>query len=133
MGRFKKQEQLYDHFLEDLIDEVTYRRKVKELKFKKQELERKLENQFQSKNKTVLPTAQNLLELATELKSLWKMMSDDEMLIVVKRLCSNPRLTGANLCYDLRKLFEILKNLKKTEGNHKWCPLVDELRTEIAQ
>ena len=69
----------------------------------------------------ILKSAENLLELCKELKSLWELMPGEKRLEVIKQLCSNPTLNGRSVEYSLRKPFEILKKLNKTSEFDKWC------------
>ncbi len=65
--------------------------------------------------------AKSLLELCKNAKSAWNNGCDEERLALVKRLCSNLRLDGVSLCYDLKLLFKKLLELKRNTEKTRWC------------
>ena len=62
-----------------------------------------------------------LLELCKVAESAWKKGEEAERLALVKRFCSNFRLEGATLCFDLKKPFEKILKMKRNTKNQKWC------------
>lgn len=67
-------------------------------------------------------TAETVLELAKDAKQLWKQGTLIEKLEILKKVCWNPILEGANLRYDLRKPFATLAEMN---GSGDWRPLRD--------
>ncbi len=43
----------------------------------------------------------------------------------VRNSLSNPRLNGANVCYDLNLPFQGVAQLKLNEGSEDWCTRQD--------
>jgi hypothetical protein len=76
----------------------------------------------------VIETAKTVLELATSAKSLWIDRSAYERREFLNKVLSNPILDGLTVRYELKKPFAVLMKMNE---NKEWCPLVDELRTEI--
>ena len=72
-----------------------------------------------------MANAKSLLELCKRAELAWKKGSELERLALIKRLLSNPRLEGATLCYDLKKPFKKLLEIKKNDDSSKWCPARD--------
>lgn len=70
-------------------------------------------------------TAQTVLELAKNAKSLWIAGTLSEKLEILKKVCWNPILDGATLRYDLQKPFATIAQMR---GNPDWRPLALQLR-----
>ena len=67
-------------------------------------------------------TAETVLELAKNAKSLWIAGTLSEKLEILKKVCWNPILDGATLRYDLQKPFATIAQMS---GNPDWRPLRD--------
>ena len=119
-GLQARREELYEHFTTGLLDELTYRRVLKKTNKEISELKEKM-HETTADSRSILDSAESLLELSKELKTLWKLMPDAERLIVLKKLCSNPSLNGTSVEYHLRKPFKILAEIKKNRKNLRWC------------
>ena len=65
----------------------------------------------------VLESANSILELAKNAKSLWKMQSISERKNLLDMVLSNPVLNGLNVEFNLRKPFDVLVEMK---GNTEW-------------
>ena len=66
-----------------------------------------------------LVTAERVLELAKNAKSLWEARSPSERRDFLERLVCNPRLEGRTVRYDVRKPFDVILKMAGSEG---WRP-----------
>ncbi len=71
---------------------------------------------------TVTETAQSILELATNAKSLWLSKNPQERMLDLNDVLSNPRLDGKTVRYEMRKPFAVLAKMAKSED---WWALLD--------
>ena len=118
----KRKIKLYEDLSSGLLDELTYRRLLKKVNEDEVQLEKRKKDFASQNSEQILKNAESILELCKELKSLWVQMPEGKKLEVVKRLCSNPRLNGRSIEYDLKKPFEILRKLSNFPTGEIWCP-----------
>ncbi len=116
-----KEDEIYDHWASGLLTKDAYTRHLEKLKFERQEIEDKLASLENIDESKVEEKAKSLLELCKRAESAWNKGDSDERLLLVKRFCSNFRLSGASLCYDLKTPFKKLLELKRNSDISKWC------------
>lgn len=73
-------------------------------------------------NTAVIETAQTVIELCMDAKSLWKQRSDGERLEFLEDILSNRWLDGSSVRYELKKPFGVLSEMAQKED---WRPLRD--------
>jgi hypothetical protein len=107
-----------------------FQRQIKRIRSERARFTDLLEQANASLDGSYLETAQSILELATDAKSLWESRNDDERLDFLKQILSNQKLDGVNVRYELRKPYSTLALLKEKE---EWRSVVDRFRTDILQ
>ena len=118
----KKKTNCYEHGAGGLLTKEAYGRYLEKIKDERNDLSAKLHAVENGDNKQIEKTAKSLLELCKHAESSWIKVSAEERLILVKRVCSNFRLEGASLRYDLKKPFRILAQIKSKDTKHEWWP-----------
>jgi site-specific DNA recombinase len=121
---------VYTDLKKGLIDEAMFQRQIKRIRSERARFTDLLEQANASLDGSYLETAQSILELATDAKSLWESRNDDERLDFLKQILSNQKLDGVNVRYELRKPYSTLALLKEKE---EWRSVVDRFRTDILQ
>ena len=116
----KKEDELYDHWMSGLLSKEAYGRHLEKIKLERENLENSLIALENADNRQIEHGAKFLLELCKRAKSAWNKGDSEERLGLVKRVCSNFRVDGASLRYDLRRPFQILAQIKLNEGDQKW-------------
>lgn len=116
----RKEDELYEHWSSGLLSKDAYTRHLARFKEERQEIEDKLDTLENAKDETIEEKAKTLLELCKRAESAWNKGCTEERIGLVKRVCSNFRLDGATLCYDLKNPFRKLLELKKNTDNSKW-------------
>ncbi|MCB9062521.1 MAG: recombinase family protein [Halobacteriovoraceae bacterium] len=131
---FEKQEDdLLELLMSRTIDEVSYQRKLKQLREDKKILSSQIERVQSKFAAGFMLTSDSILELAKHSKSLWKTKNKEERVELLKLLLSNQQLNGKVVESTLHKPFKILgeirdleelakKKLPKKEAFSKWCP-----------
>ena len=117
-----KEDELYQHWSAGLLTKETYTRHLGKLKEERQEIETVLSGLENMNVEEIEDKAKTLLELCKNAESAWNNGCDEERLALVKRLCSNFRLDGVSLCYDLKLPFKKLLELKRNTEKTRWCP-----------
>ena len=69
-----------------------------------------------------METAQSILELAKDAKTLWVSRAPMERRMFLDKVLSNPVLNGANIEFTLRKPFAVLAEMAQ---NDNWRPQGD--------
>ena len=118
----KREEELYDHWSEGLLTKDGYKRQLEKLTHERAEAETKLESAENIGKESLEEKAKFLLELCKRAESAWKKGCADERIALMKRFCSNFRLSGVSLEFDLKKPFLKVLEFKKNTDNTKWCP-----------
>ncbi len=118
----KKQDQLYDDFTKQLIDEDDYRRLKVKTKEEVQSLKMKLENDYLSVQNLVQERLKFTLELAKDAETIWKEATPSDRVVFLKNVLWNFSLDGLNVRYDLKKPFAVLSEIKLKGVSKKWCP-----------
>ncbi len=117
----RKQDQLYDDYTKQLIDEDDFRRLKAKTKDEIHLLKNTLENDYQSAQQLVRERLKFTLELAKGAESNWNLATPSDRIVLLKNVLSNFSLDGLNVRYDLKKVFRILAEIKIKGVSEKWC------------
>jgi hypothetical protein len=126
----EKEDRLFDRFDSGEIDRETYDRQLLRVRDEKNDRLEKLAATNTESDAAYLETAQDVLELAKQAKSLLKTRSPEEQRDFLARLVCNPRLDGRTVCFDLRKPFAVLAKMRTAND---WRPYTDEFRTALVE
>ena len=108
----RKQDQLYDDYTKQLIDEDDYRRLRSKSKDEIQVLRKKLENDYQSFQNLVQERIKFTLELAKDAELNWKSATPQAKVVLLRNALWNFSLNGLTVRYDLKKAFGVLSEIK---------------------
>lgn len=112
-----KEDSLLDFLLEGKIDQFMFDKKLKSIRSDRALKYVELEMLQLSLSSAVLESANSILELAKNAKSLWKSQTISERKELLNMVLSNPVLNGVNVEFNLKKPFDVLVEMK---GNDKW-------------
>jgi len=124
----EKRNRLLDFKLDGSVNSDDYKHKVKQIDDDMKHYMKLQEDAQYRISDAWKVTADLVLELAKDAKELWKAGSLAEKLEILKRVCWNPILDGANLRYGLRKPFATLAEMSE---NQDWRPLVVHFRIAL--
>ncbi len=116
----QKEDELYQHWISGFLNKETYGRYLEKIRQERDELASKLSVLENMDNSQIEKSAQTLLELCKRADSAWKKGDEMERLSLTKRVCSNLRLEGSTLRYDLKKPFQVLSQIKNKEVDERW-------------
>lgn len=124
----REEDVIYLDLKTGILSDEMYQRQLVRIRKGRREYTDLLEAANADIDGAYLQTAQSILELAKEAKSLWLSRSAHERLDFLKLVLSNQELDGVTVRYELKKPFAILSKMKEVS---EWRPLVDCFRTEI--
>ena len=110
------EDDLYKHFTNGILDEAAYKRQITHIRNERTRLTSLLENANNHIDDVCQETAQSILELASNAKSLWLTRTAKERLEFLDMLLSNPRLEGSTVRYDFKKPFFVLAKMRENES-----------------
>lgn len=129
LNALEREEDLaYQDMRRGILDEGMYRRQIERIRGERRNFTDLLEGANSALDGAYLETAQSILELAKDAKSLWFSREPQERLEFLKLILSNPKLEGLNVRYELKKPFGTLSKMKVCED---WRLLVDAFRTDV--
>jgi hypothetical protein len=114
-----KDDRIFDMFVKNEIDRSTYDRQHTRLRAEREATFEKLRETDRAEDNKYLVTAERVLELAKNAKSLWEERSPTEKRDLLEALVSNPTLDGRSVRYDVRKPFDVISKMSGDEG---WRP-----------
>jgi hypothetical protein len=126
----KREDELYQDFRREILDEPTYRRHVEKVREDRRAVTRAMHEANDAIDDAVLETAQSTIELAKMARTLWSTRNAEEKRTFLDLILSNPRLSGRKVQYDLLKPFEALRGMR--EGG-EMRRLADVFLTACAQ
>lgn len=115
-----KEDRLYDRLDVGNIDSDEYKRQRERLRSQADSLQDRRRQAQRQIDGAYLITAQKLLEFAKLAKELWKSRSTIERRDFIAKLVWNPVLDGATVRYELKKPFQLLAEMGKTEAWRAW-------------
>ena len=118
----EKEDRLFDRFDAGDIDRPTYDRQLARLRAEKDDRFAKLREADTETDSAYLVTAQRVLELARNARSLWEARNASEKRDFLASLVCNSRLDGRSVRFDLKKPFDVLAKMTRVEG---WRPRRD--------
>lgn len=124
----KREDEIYDDFKKGVLDSSGYERQLKRVRSERAEYANILEKLQLELQDSFMETAQSILELAKEAKSLWLSRPAMERRMFLDKILSNPVLNGANIEFNLRKPFLVLAEMARKEN---WRPHFHNLRTAV--
>ena len=113
---------MYEHWSDGLLNRDLYKRQLEKLAAERSEIDRKLVVIENINSEEIEGRAKTLLELCKRAECALKKGSEEERLSLIKRLCSNFRLNGASLEFDLNIPFAKVLEFKRNTDNTKWRP-----------
>lgn len=108
----------YQDLRRGVLDDQMYKRRLAKIRSERARLTALLEEGNDEIDGSYLVTAQSILELATEAKSLWESRPPQERLDFLKTILSNQVLDGVTVRYELKKPFAAVAKLG---GEGDWC------------
>jgi len=123
----EKEDRLFDRFDGGEIDRDTYDRQLARLRADKTDRFEKLREADTEIDTAYLDTAQDVLELARQAKSLLETRSREEKRDFLARLVWNPRLEGRTVRFDLKKPFAVIAKMR---ASNDWRPQRDSNKTD---
>ncbi len=121
----RKEDELYEHWMGGLLNKETYGRYLEKIRLERDEMTKNLSALENMDNALIERSTKTLLELCKRAESIWKESVEEQRLKLVKNVCSNLRMEGANLRYDYRKPFRLIAQIKLNEGIVNWRPQPD--------
>lgn len=118
----QKEDELFGLWSESLLTKDGYKKQLERIVQERNELEQKIESLENADNAQIEDRAKILLELCKRAESAWNKGSESERLALVKRVCSNFRLSGASIEFDLKIPFLKVLEFKKKADISEWCP-----------
>ena len=112
-----REDNLFSMRLNGEVDKETFDFQLSRIRKDRNFVIQQIESLQLSLTSVVMETVQSILELAKNAKSFWNSEPLEEKKKVLDMILSNPVLDGINIEYDLKKPFEILKEMK---GNSEW-------------
>jgi len=125
-----KEDLLYEDVKAGILDDEAYHRQIKKVRVERRHYTRLLEQAQLNLNGAYRETAQSILELASEAKSLWLSMEPHKRREFLEKVLSNQVLNGKTVEYDLRKPFG---TIAKMGGNAEWWAHLGQFRTECME
>ena len=120
-----KEEELYEHWSGGLLGKEIYTRNLERMKEERGRLNESMIRLENVGEDVVDEKSKFLLELCKRAESAWKKGDEEQRLGLVKKFCSNFRLDGLTLRYDLKSPYKILLELKRNTEKTRWCPKED--------
>ena len=112
-----REDELYGDLKRGILTEEMYQRQISAVRSERARLTDLIITLQSSVTDTYLHTAQEILELARDAKTLWKSRPREERAEFLKKILWNPRITGRTIEYELKKPFNVIA---KMAGNDKW-------------
>jgi site-specific DNA recombinase len=127
-----REDSIYEDYKNGVLDESGYKRKFQRVREERDHYTNLLERANESVNQAFSETAESLIELAIDAKRLWKTATVEQRLALVKTVCSNQKLNGVTIDYELKKPFAVLAEMSEKEiwrphGEGKWLDFLSRV------
>lgn len=109
------EDRIYDDYRAGILDDAGYRKQVQRVREDRRHYTQLLRDSNLAISDAWKVSAQRVIELATNAKSLWNQGSPQERMDYLKKVCSNPMLDMTNLRYDLKKPFVTIAEMKENK------------------
>ncbi len=113
LGLHSREDDAYLDFKKGILDELGYKRQIERIRQEQLTLTELLEKSNNDIDDAYLETSKSILELATQLRSLWNDRTPQERLMLIDKVLSNPVLDGKTLRYDYKKPFGVLAKMRR--------------------
>lgn len=127
-GFEKKEDELYDDFKSGVLDQVGHQRQLKRVRDQRAETAIELEKAKGAMAGSFRESAESLIELCRDAKSLWIKRSIWERREFLNCFQSNRRLNGVTIEIEMKKPFQIISEMA---SSREWRPQLDVLRTAL--
>ena len=117
-----KEDDLYSDQRNHKIEESQYKRMIAKVRADRDYYTKLLEQANEALDGVYLETAESVLKLATDAKSLWNNRNPQEKRDFLDKILSNPQLDGPTVRYEMKKPFSILSKMASSD---KWRSLGD--------
>ena len=114
----EKRNKLFDLLMDNVITEDDYRAQITRIDEKRKNYSKAQEDSNLATSGLWMVKAKEILELATHAETVWKSGTPHERLETLKKACSNPRLDGLTLRYEIKKSLQVVSGMTE---NPKWC------------
>lgn len=122
VGLEDREGELYRDLKLGLLSETAYHRQLERVRVDRRRYTDLLAQAQSGITSTCLVTAQKVIELATNAKSLWMSLDSHDRRKMLEEVVSNPTFDGASVSYDIKKPFKILSEMRETG---KWRAIED--------
>ncbi len=109
----EREDLLYDHRSQGIIDDYGYRRQLQRVREERSHFTKLLTDANLAIQDIVLEKAETIFELAMSAKSLWETMDAPERRAMLNKLVSNALLDGPTLRFELKKPFAMIVKMKE--------------------
>lgn len=106
-----REDKLYDDLRTGRLDEAAYHRQLQRLRDDRHRFTELLEHMNDELDRSYLRSAQRILEIAIQAKTLWNVRSPSAKRELLDAILSNPRLRGESVEYELKKPFQALSEM----------------------
>ena len=106
-----KEDRIYQDHVSGLLDEMGYKRQFKRVREERDHFTTLMAQANEAVSDAFNETAESLIELAMSAKELWKSASPQQKLDYLKVICSNQKLNGVTVEYEMKKPFRILSQM----------------------
>ncbi|MFC1610110.1 recombinase family protein [Myxococcota bacterium] len=110
-----KEDELYDDLKAGTLDDNAYRRQLQRVRDERKRYAGLLERAHDELDDAYLFTAKRTLELAMKAKTLWDSASPQQRKRLLETVLSKRSLDGLTVCYDLKKPFKILAEMREDQ------------------
>lgn len=110
-----KEDHAYDSLQNRVIDDRAYKRVIERIRDERQFISQQLTQVNLKINDAVIETAQSVIELCIDARSLWKERSEGERLEFLDDILSNRWLDGSSVRYELKKPFQVMSEMRESK------------------
>ncbi len=111
----KREDRAYEDMVEGILDNEGYKRQVSRIRTERTLLNNEIHALQSQLSGAYRETAHSIIELCKEAKSLYLSRSCAERADFLKKLVSNPLVSGTSVQFDLRKPFDVMAKINKNE------------------
>jgi site-specific DNA recombinase len=110
----------YEKLKDSVIDDSTYKKQIQKLRERRNDLQDEILKIHKLHSDIYLTTAQTVLELAKNAKSLWRSRDMFQKVELMEKVLWNSTLSDTSVEFNLKKPFKKLSEVKENQGNEKW-------------
>jgi site-specific DNA recombinase len=114
----EREDSLFDMLRRGTLDDEGYKRQLARVRAERTVCTEQLAGANEHLDDSYLRTAQRVLELAQNVKTLWKTRSPSEKRKLLEIVVSNPTLTNGTVGFDLKKVFSVLAEMRECDRWH---------------